>query len=91
MGEKITKSADEAPEDILMAIAEAEMWVVFTAQANDKGIKVGLRQSSNKATVNMIALLLEQEDIYKDVTIKMAEIREEKMKEGKNPPNLNVN
>ena len=91
MGEKITKNGDEAPEDIIMAIAEAEMWVVFTAQAYDKGIKISLRQSSKQATVNMIAVLLEQEDIYKDVTAKMAEVKEEKMKEGKDSPNLNVN
>ena len=85
------KSGAEAPDDILTAIADSDMWVVFTAKIKAEGAMLSLRQSSKEATINMIAMLLEQEDIYEAVTLKMSQLKEEDKKSGKKTTNTNIN
>ena len=90
--EKMRKeNRPETKTDIVNALDNADVWVLYTVTSKPKGGLIAVRESGKNALVTMIAVLLEQEEIYKAVTLKIAEIKENDKKNNINPPNLNVN
>lgn len=79
------------PDEILRAIADSDMWVVFTVKKVDNGATLSVRQSSKEAMVNAICLLLEEKDIYERVQAKIAEAILMDKKKGKKTIDPNVN
>jgi hypothetical protein len=84
---------DNNPEELLEAMREADVWVLVTA-AKDKdgnGAAISIRESYETGAINVIAMLLEQKEIYDAVQAKIAQVKMMDQKKGKKSPNLNVN
>ena len=91
MGKMRMENRPETKADVADALNNADAWVLYTVTANPNGAIIAVRESGKNALITMIAVLLEQEEIYKAVTLKIAEIKEKDEKDNINPQNLNVN
>jgi hypothetical protein len=92
---KMTKmNTKNSPDELLEAIRGADVWLLVTASADkDKGngAVISVRESYATGAINVIAMLLEQKEIYDAVQAKMAQVKMMDQKKGKQSPNLNVN
>lgn len=84
--QRVKRNHDD--EDITGAIDNADLWVLITVTATKEGASVSVRESVGDATIDTIAMLLEQPEIYKLVQKKIAQVR---MKEDKDKPSTNTN
>jgi len=93
MAKIIKKSENKEPGKLEDAIDNAQAWflVTVTEEPGNKGAVVAVRESGNKVAIDMIAMLLEQKEIYDGVKASMARVKLEDKKKGKNSPDLNVN
>lgn len=84
---------NDTPESLKQAIANADAWVLITAaiNKNNNGAEIAVRESYHTGTINMIAMLLEQPEIYDAVQAKIAQVKMMDKKNNNNSPNLNVN
>lgn len=88
------KTSKNTPNELLDAISEADVWLLVTATAdksNGGGATIAVRESYETGAINMIAMLLEQKEIFNAVQAKIAQVKMVDKKKGKQSPDLNVN
>jgi hypothetical protein len=93
MAKMIRKKAENDPEELKQAIIKADVWVLITATKDSKGTgaEISIRESYHTGAINVIAMLLEHEEIYEAVQAKIAQVKMMEKKRGDNSQNLNVN
>lgn len=93
MAKMIKQKGSNDPEDLKQAIIKADVWVLITATKDKKGMgaEIAVRESYHHGAINVIAMLLEQKEIFDAVQAKIAQVRMMDKKKGYDEPNLNVN
>jgi len=93
MAKMTKKNSNNTPEELLNAIKKSDVWLLITINEDEdgNGAEVAIRESYKTCTINMIAMLLEQKEIYDAVQAKMAMVKMLDKKKRNNPPDLNVN
>lgn len=84
-------STKNTTDELLDALMGADVWLLVTATKDKDGATIAVRESYKTGAINMIAMLLEQEEIYDAVQAKMAQVKMLDQKKGKKSPDLNVN
>lgn len=93
MAKIIKQQENKEPGKIEDVINNSQAWflVTVTEDVAKGGAVVAVRESGNKVAIDMIAMLLEQKEIYDGVKASMARVKLEDKKKGNNSPDLNVN
>jgi hypothetical protein len=94
MAKLTKKNTKNTPDELLDAINNADVWLLVTATAdknNGGGATIAVRESYATGAINMIAMLLEQKEIFDAVQAKITQVKMMDKKKGNNSPDLTVN
>lgn len=93
MAKMIKQKGSNDPEDLKQAIIKADVWLLVTATKDKKGqgAEIAVRESYTHGAINMIAMLLQQKEIYDAVQAKIAQVKLMDKEKGNDEPDLTVN
>lgn len=78
-------------DDVMNSIANATVWMVVTLTENKEGGRVEVRESHPNVTIDTIAMLLDQKEIFDAVQKKIARVKMKGGKEAKKSTNTDIN
>ena len=78
-------------DDVMNSIASATVWMVVTLTENKDGGLVEVRESHPNVTIDTIAMLLDQKEIFDAVQKKIAQVKMKGGKEAKKSTNTDIN
>ena len=91
----IKHNTRNSPDELFRAMEDADVWMLVTVKADktakEGGAAISVRESYSTGSIDMIAMLLEQKEIFNAVQAKIAQVKMMDGKKGKKSPNLNVN
>lgn len=83
----IERETERDPQLIINDLAIADVWGVFTLKMEDDKAHITVRESGRVGMATIVAMLLENEDFYKDVQEVITKVNLKT--NGKSKPNVN--